>query len=324
MDSEMSNPTILVESLAGTAGRFTITGPERYDSGLWLEEGTTNLLTNPSFETDTTGWSADGGVTFTRVTSEHYDGVAAAQCVNSGSGQQGFFTPSGSAIAATTGEAVTLSGYLKSSDIANAFAFITEYSIVPAGLRAILGPNTPLTSSFGRLTASGVLGASTASVRPGFRSSVSDAGTLHADALQLEKKPYATSYTAGTRAASSASVPTAGNIDSTIGSLAFRFTRKIDTGGIEYLLVCGTDGDDRLRIYVNTDDHLHISWDTGSALPQEVVSFGTIAVNTEYFVYTYWDETIIGLSIDNGETVVGVRDVPLGSWGTDPLTLQAT
>lgn len=124
-----------------------------------------------------------------------------------------------------------------------------------------------------------------------------------------------------TRAASSASVPTAGIISPNSGSLAFRFTRKIDTGDIEYILNCGTDGDDRLRIYIDTDDRLRVAWDTGGALPQSVVSSSTIAVGTEYLVYTEWDGINIAMSLDAGTLVTGIRDVPLGSWGTDDLVL---
>jgi len=124
-----------------------------------------------------------------------------------------------------------------------------------------------------------------------------------------------------TRAASSASISPTGILDPATGSLAFRLTRKIDTGDIEYILNCGTDGDDRLRIYIDTDDRLRVAWDTGGALPQSVVSSSTIAVGTEYLVYTEWDGINIAMSLDAGTLVTGIRDVPLGSWGTDDLVL---
>lgn len=113
-------------------------------------------------------------------------------------------------------------------------------------------------------------------------------------------------------------------LDPLIGSIAFRFRRKADSGTVEYILTCGTELDDRLRIYVNDDDYLYVAWDSGGALPQYVISPDTITVDTEYFLYTYWDGIIIGMSIDNGAMVVGARDVPINDWGTDNLVIQAT
>lgn len=120
-----------------------------------------------------------------------------------------------------------------------------------------------------------------------------------------------------------ASVEQSGVIDPVEGFLAFHFVRYADTGGIEYLLICGTDGSDRLRIYVNNDDYLHVAWDTGSALPQFVSSPNTIEVDRLYLIYTYWKDGIFGLSIDNGTMVIGARDVTLASWGSDDLQLTA-
>jgi hypothetical protein len=45
----------------------------------------TNLIANPGFETDTSGWSSGGIGTFTRVTTQHQSGIAAGQMVNAAS-----------------------------------------------------------------------------------------------------------------------------------------------------------------------------------------------------------------------------------------------
>lgn len=44
----------------------------------------TNLITNPDFESATTGWTAQGGSTITRVTTEFYSGGACARVVTPG------------------------------------------------------------------------------------------------------------------------------------------------------------------------------------------------------------------------------------------------
>lgn len=334
----MSNPTLLVAQFVDSSGDFTITGPERYDGGLWLEEGTVNLVLNPSVESDTANIGASG-TTVNRVDTEQYDGDYSLEVVHTGGSGTGTYFQTRTGLGGS-GRVLTPSFYSKDASLHNLrctlFASYTDVTTENLGAanfastgdwqrnETVGTTNAGKTLNFLRATA--LLNGNQA------------AGTYYVDGAQIEEKGYATSLAISTmgdgyslngnnehvRAASSAAVATAGHIDPTTGSLAFRFRRKIDTAGIEYLLICGTDGDDRLRIYVNDDDYLHVAWDTGSALPQYVISPDTIAVDTEYFVYTYWVGTIIGMSIDNGPLQIGVRDVPKGDFGVDDLVLQAT
>ncbi len=87
----MSNPTMLVESFNGSPGVFAITGPERYDSGLWLERAGANLVVNPSLETGTTGWLGWDSATFTRETGDpQATGSYCAQAIEvGGAGKSG-------------------------------------------------------------------------------------------------------------------------------------------------------------------------------------------------------------------------------------------
>ncbi len=48
-----------------------------------FERGNWNLVTNGSFETDTSGWTTSGGSTLTRITGDHYVGAACGQWVSS-------------------------------------------------------------------------------------------------------------------------------------------------------------------------------------------------------------------------------------------------
>ena len=51
--------------------------PVKYGDGVFVEEGTTNLITNPSFETNTTGWTGAGTApTLTRSTARSFVGSA--------------------------------------------------------------------------------------------------------------------------------------------------------------------------------------------------------------------------------------------------------
>lgn len=65
----MSNPTMLVEPFSNSLGDFTGVAPTRYDSGLWVEEATTNLISNPTCVTNTTGWVTFANRSLARVTS---------------------------------------------------------------------------------------------------------------------------------------------------------------------------------------------------------------------------------------------------------------
>lgn len=70
---------------------YTFLGTAPYQRPVWTitfnsaVTGTSNLVTNPGFETNTTGWSSGGIGTFTRVTAQHNTGVAAGQMVNAAS-----------------------------------------------------------------------------------------------------------------------------------------------------------------------------------------------------------------------------------------------
>lgn len=89
---------------------------------------TTNLVTNPSFETNTTGWATNfsnpGGV-ITRVTSEQYSGAASLQVDNGPNGQRAYYAISGLTIGqyyaiqckikGTNGDTATLNGTFGSS-----------------------------------------------------------------------------------------------------------------------------------------------------------------------------------------------------------------
>lgn len=122
------------------------------------------------------------------------------------------------------------------------------------------------------------------------------------------------------------SMPTSGVIDSLVGSIAMRFTRLTDTGaGTEPILEAGenTAGYDHLQIFIDGDT-LWVAWDSNGALPQTIDTGQTMTVDQTYFIYTYWEDLIFGVSIDNGTPIVAVREVPTGDWGTNPLIFEAS
>jgi hypothetical protein len=74
----------------------------------------TNLAQNPNYETNASFWSADGGNTITRITTDSYIGTACLKAeVTSATGSLSIFTPSGSRVPMTAGVTNTLSVYVK-------------------------------------------------------------------------------------------------------------------------------------------------------------------------------------------------------------------
>lgn len=349
----MSNPTLLVspfnESLALTdangAGTWTGVEPIRFDDGLWVEEGTTNLVTNPSFEVNTTGWVvALPNRTASRVTSHARSGSASLQVTHTaGTGSQG--AVSGIQNITLTAVAHTWSCYVYiPSSWTGGTIVLTTAGFVSASLPAVTEANMAITDQWQRLEytftpdAGDLVGDVYVSA-----TSWTINESVYIDCAQVEAKAYATSYCDGslgdgyawtgtahastsTRAASSASVDPTDRIDPASGAIAFRYKRLIDTGGEEVILTCGSvgSGTDYLEIGVDANDDLYMEWNSDNAGAQRVTStFGNIATNTEYLFYADWDGTTIRLSVDNGALDSDTRDAVEGDWGAGDLELVA-
>lgn len=345
----MSNPTTLVEPFSAIGG-FTASGAVRFFNGLWLEEGRTNIVPNPTAASDTTGWSVTGAnFAISRETSlpAPLPGWLASR-VTTGfkvSASANDTTFGGARITITptaTAHALSVWIYIPSSYTGsgvprmqhNSFAGATGTTNAPASLALrdqwqllslVFTPDSGDLSGLLFLQISG-------------SGSINSGDQFWIACVQAEAGAYPSSFmlnsfgtgysgtTTHIRAASSASIPTAGILSPATGSLAFRFRRLIDTGGTETLLECGTagSGTDYLSISVNSSDKLVVSWNSDNAGAQTVTSTESIAVDTEYFVYTEWASGTMGLSIDNGDLVVGARDAVEGDWGVGELVLEAT
>jgi hypothetical protein len=82
-----------------------------------------NLITNSSFETNLTGWTAEAGTTATRVTTEHYVGGASMRLVGGGS------TGASTAMITVAPDTYhTVSAWVKGTAGENAYIKATEYN----------------------------------------------------------------------------------------------------------------------------------------------------------------------------------------------------
>lgn len=170
--------TIISEASTGTAVRRT------------------NLIANPSFEVNTTGWS-NGGTSFTRVTSDSYSGSACGQLVTASILQSAFITTSGLAASTT----YTASVWVKGEAGKSARLDIRELTAGGAQVADTNGVNTLMTGLWQRLTVTRTLGPTGAQIAIFVRNGTSAAHTLLVDAAMLEVAASATSYFDGASAA---------------------------------------------------------------------------------------------------------------------------
>lgn len=342
----MSNPTNLVAEFDGSltytgtsgAGTFVGVDPIAYDDGLVLVSAATNRCTNPSFESGLTIGDGSGlyshlGGTVQRETGDANATGTYCASIASATNQVGGVMN----VADTTlGDSVFSVDYWLASGGDDWYYYLTntDFSVI------FDEGNLPTpTGTTQRLAIAYSAAVNPAIVRLWFLRRSDSAGELRIDAIRLgddatyfdgsDGDGYGWSGTphesTSTRAASSASVATAGHIDPASGSLAFRYKRLIDTGGEEIILTSGVvgSGTDYLEIGVDATDHLYMEWDSDNGGANRVTSTGTISVDTEYFLYFEWDGTTIGLSIDNGTVETDTRDAVEGDWGAGDLELVA-
>lgn len=348
----MSNPTLLLSQFSGSldytapsgSGVWTGVAPIRYDSGLWVEQAGTNLVQNPALEVNTGGCANWGTGVITQVTSEHHTGVGALQIVNGSSGGgngMGYNYAGGIGVSAST--VYTVSAFAKGPG-GNARIGIQCFT----GGGGATGGRTygtpaacPADWDDDPLFCTFTTEADAAKIQ--FYIENDAAVTWFVDDMQLEVGPTATSRingtlgsgyawtggahdSASTRAASSASVTTAGHLNMLDGGFAIKsFRRKLDTGSTEVLMEVGTSGSgtDRLRMYINSSDKLVMEWVSDGAAATTITSAASIAVNTDYFIYADWKDTLVRLRLD-AVMATGTRNTPEGSWGAGALTLKAT
>jgi hypothetical protein len=207
--------------------------PATFDQGIMIEEGTINLLTanQSSVETDTTGFvnTSFGSSTMTRDTSKAWHGSASIKVTSTDAeqimlglstelsprpaiaGQS--YTASAKMIASVAGRDFlpgigfldSGGGYLDSTTGASVISSTTGWQDVSATMTA------PAGTAFVYLT--------------GILYGCANGDSFNLDGLQIEQKSYATSWQLGssTRAAETLTVPTAGVLSPSEGSIEMAF-----------------------------------------------------------------------------------------------------
>jgi hypothetical protein len=175
----------------------------------------TNLVTNPSFEVDTTGWSAFGGlITLSRITTEALYGTGCAQIVratNTGVGvNHGIDATSATYVPVTVGQSYTASASVKQASGDPAVFITIAWMNAGGGYITETGSVTiSASTSWKRISVTSTAPANADKARILIRESISAseaAATWLVDAIMLEAGSTLNAYFDGTTADPSISV----------------------------------------------------------------------------------------------------------------------
>lgn len=233
------NPVAITPTLGGDVAVVP-------DMGQWGDawrghEATTNLVPNPSFETDTSGWNGFGAPsTFAVSSAQAQDGVSSLHVVSSGSGLQGL----GQAIVASGGTyppgAYTIFAWVYGAGAAIGRDIFIQMNVL--GGASAMSPSQavmPVVAGWQRVVLTHTIVATDRTrIDVYCRVNHGAAGeSVYWDAVQLEQRDHATAFTTGSRAAPTVNVP----YDGTLGSVLIRYAEN-DTPAVAHLTAPGPVG----------------------------------------------------------------------------------
>lgn len=201
---------------------------------LVVDEATTNLITNPSIEAATTGWTASGAnASIARVTSQKKYGDASLEVtVSPAAASQGVTS---AALSVDASQAYSLSVWIKG----NAGGELVTVRVT-GDVSGATNSNITLTSDWRRYVVRKTAGASDTTFTVLFITNTSQALVFYVDAIQLEKKSLPTSYCDGSLGLGYSWSGTAHASSSS--RIAGSHTLAPITDGSVNPLVVGTDG----------------------------------------------------------------------------------
>jgi hypothetical protein len=201
---------------------------------LFVEEGTTNLVKNPSFETDSDGnGRADNWDVHTGTPACSLDAARAVF----GNWAQKMVTDGTEAIrqdvTVEAGQTYTISLYMMEESGQTGRVLLRD------GSGNTLSQEDPAFATMTRYTKTLTMPAGETTLRIillGFTG-----GTYYFDGVQVEKKPYATTFTDGTRSPELLTIPTAGVVSFDEGTIELRFkpSQGFFQDGLSYQRIIG-------------------------------------------------------------------------------------
>jgi hypothetical protein len=279
----------------------TLSGAFHQVAGRWpetralmVEGATTNLITNPSFETDETGWTltdADASVTKTRTTDRAYSGQYSIKLINTDAGDDDRIAAAISGLDASTAYTVSAWLFIESltagavsdrgiyaydaNDVGGTAKTATITSVTPLGSWVRLSVTVTMSASPGNLV-----------VRL-----YSPQGTIYWDSVQVEKKICTTSYCDGSlgtgyawsgtaHASTSTRAATEVNLDAQVGLLS-----ENDTLSFSLWVQAPYDAD---GAWSQTAGNNYVLDAYGGSGRRIVVRYNDVSDRFEGYIYDAW------------------------------------
>lgn len=192
----------------------------KFDKAVLVEEGTTNLCTNPSFETDLTGWAHLGGGTSSRVTDQKYYGNACLKISTTDTenvAQRWYAVANPGNYA---GKTVSFSCMVKTSIADKLRLCIREYDGNTYNWSKS-SPRHPGDGTWKKLSLTTTLRSTVTDLQLQIIAEAGIIGDFWCDGVLFEEKPYPTSFTPSTRSPETLTIPTAGVLNPQEGAVAF-------------------------------------------------------------------------------------------------------
>ena len=184
--------------------KATLTGAIHQEQGHWannrglvIERPTTNYITNPSFEVNTTGWVGASGGTISRVTSDYVFGTACAEVNVDGATDGSLVRIATPAASFAQNDDITASGRVKGIAGETVLLQISERNAATAFLSYVINQTITFTGAWQKFAFTDSCAEATCNhLRLSFRENDSDAVFL-VDGIQIEKYNEASTYTDG-------------------------------------------------------------------------------------------------------------------------------
>ena len=190
----------------------------KFDKAVLVEEGTTNLCTNPSFETDLTGWVHIDSGTSSRVTDQKYYGNACLKISTTdteNTAQLWYVVANPGNYA---GKTVSLSCMVKTSIADKLRLRIREHD--GNNYKWSDSSYHPGDGTWKKLSLTTTLRSTVTDLRLQLVAGAGIIGDFWCDGVLFEEKPYPTSFTPSTRSAETLTIPTAGVLNPQEGAVA--------------------------------------------------------------------------------------------------------
>ena len=281
----------------------------KFGKAVLVEEGTTNLLQNPSFETGNfSSWyrfTTYGGATYEVTSEKTWHGSYSAKITADGTASASVGISQGR-ISATAGVpytfSVKLAGTLGANKVYLVFRWVTADDTIIKDDNFYISEVTP--QAFKTHSATATAPENTAKMEVHIRIVKDAVGVLYVDAAQLEAKPYTTSFIDGTRSPEALTIPTEGVLNPQEGTVeCWVYVNDILKDSIvdsRHIIDARGSGNNALILYHDrVTRNFRFRLRNYSGVEKDLDIPDSVVTNGWHFFSIKWSQTNMTLCIDN-------------------------